>query len=112
MKNKKIIFIIIIVFIFLLTATYFQSPELLDRALYRVGIQEQVCFSENVISNLEGTKNIAAVGDIALTKNSLDTLQSLNSLDPEIILFLGDLSYTTADEWIEFTISLKKKKLL
>ena len=47
MKNKKVVFIIIIVFIILLTATYFQNPKLLDRALYRVGIQEQVCFSEN-----------------------------------------------------------------
>ena len=110
MKNKKVVFIIIIVFIILLTATYFQNPKLLDRALYRVGIQEQVCFSENIVSNLEGAKNIAAVGDIGLTKNSLDTLQSLNSVDPEIILFLGDLSYTTADEWIEFTNFLEKEK--
>ena len=110
MKNKKVVFIIIIVFIILLIATYFQNPKLLDRALYRVGIQEQVCFSENIVSNLEGAKNIAAVGDIALTKNSLDTLQSLNSVDPEIILFLGDLSYTTADEWIEFTNFLEKEK--
>ena len=110
MKNKKVVFIIIIVIIILLTATYFQNPKLLDRALYRVGIQEQVCFSENIVSNLEGAKNIAAVGDIALTKNSLDTLQSLNSADPEIILFLGDLSYTTADEWIEFTNFLEKEK--
>ena len=110
MKNKKVVFIIIIVFIILLTATYFQNPKLLDRALYRIGIQEQVCFSENIVSNLEGAKNIAAVGDIALTKNSLDTLQSLNSADPEIILFLGDLSYTTADEWIEFTNFLEKEK--
>ena len=110
MKNKKVIFIIIIVFIILLTATYFQNPKLLDRALYRVGIQEQVCFSENIVSNLEGAKNIAAVGDIGLVKNSLDTLQSLNSVDPEIILFLGDLSYGTADEWIEFTNFLEKEK--
>ncbi len=110
MKNKKVIFIIIIVFIFLLTVTYFQDPKLLDRALYRIGIQEQVCFSENIVSDLEGTKNIAAVGDIALTKNSAKTLQSLNSLDPEIILFLGDLSYTTANEWIEFTDFLEKEK--
>ena len=110
MKNKKVVFIIIIVFIFLLTATYFQNPKLLDRALYRVGIQEQVCFSENIVSNLEGAKNIAVVGDIGLTKNSLDTLQSLNSVDPEIILFLGDLSYGTADEWIEFTNFLEKEK--
>jgi len=58
MKNKKVVFIIIIVFIILLTATYFQNPKLLDRALYRVGIQEQVCFSENIVSNLEGAKNI------------------------------------------------------
>ena len=50
------------------------------------------------------------MGDIGLTKNSLDTLQSLNSVDPEIILFLGDLSYTTADEWIEFTNFLEKEK--
>ena len=50
------------------------------------------------------------MGDIGLTKNSLDTLQSLNSADPEIILFLGDLSYTTADEWIEFTNFLEKEK--
>ena len=110
MKNKKVVFIIITVFIILLIATYFQNPKLLDRALYRVGIQEQVCFSENIVSNLEGAKNIAAVGDIGLTKNSLDTLQSLNSADPEIILFLGDLSYTTADEWIEFTNFLEKEK--
>ena len=110
MKNKKVIFIIIIIFIFLLTVTYFQNPKLVDRALYRIGIQEQVCFSENIVSNLEGAKNIAAVGDIGLTKNSLETLQSLNSVDPEIILFLGDLSYTTADEWIEFTNFLEKEK--
>ena len=110
MKSKKVAFIIIIVFIFLLTVTYFQDPKLLDRALYRIGIQEQVCFSENIVSNLEGAKNIAAVGDIALTKNSLETLQSLNSIDPEIILFLGDLSYTTYNEWIEFTNFLEKEK--
>ena len=110
MKNKKVIFIIIIIFIFLLTVTYFQNPKLVDRALYRIGIQEQVCFSENIVSNLEGAKNIAAVGDIGLTKNSLETLQSLNSVDPEIILFLGDLSYGTADEWIEFTNFLEKEK--
>ena len=110
MKNKKVVCIIIIVFIFLLTATYFQNPKLLDRTLYRIGIQEQVCFSENIVSNLEGAKNIAAVGDIALTKNSLETLQSLNSIDPEIILFLGDLSYTTYNEWIEFTNFLEKEK--
>ena len=108
--KKKVVFIIIIVFIILLTATYFQNPKLLDRALYRVGIQEQVCFSENIVSDLEGAKNIAAVGDIALTKNSLETLQSLNSVDPEIILFLGDLSYTTANEWIEFTNFFEKEK--
>ena len=110
MKSKKVVCIIIIVFIFLLTVTYFQNPKLLDRTLYRIGIQEQVCFSENIVSNLEGAKNIAAVGDIALTKNSLETLQSLNSIDPEIILFLGDLSYTTANEWIEFTDFLEKEK--
>ena len=111
MKSKKVVCIIIIVFIFLLTVTYFQDPKLLDRALYRIGIQEQVCFSENIVSNLEGAKNIAAVGDIALTKNSLETLQSLNSIDPEIILFLGDLSYTTYNEWIEFTNFLEKEKI-
>ena len=110
MKSKKVVCIIIIVFIFLLTVTYFQNPKLLDRTLYRIGIQEQVCFSENIVSNLEGAKNIAAVGDIALTKNSLETLQSLNSIDPEIILFLGDLSYTTYNEWIEFTNFLEKEK--
>ena len=110
MKSKKVVCIIIIVFIFLLTVTYFQNPELLDRTLYKIGIQEQVCFSENIVSNLEGAKNIAAVGDIALTKNSLETLQSLNSIDPEIILFLGDLSYTTYNEWIEFTNFLEKEK--
>jgi len=110
MKNKKVVCIIIIILIFLVTITYFQNPKLLDRALYRIGIQEQVCFSENIVSDLEGAKNIAAVGDIALTKNSAKTLQSLNSVDPEIILFLGDLSYTTANEWIEFTDFLEKEK--
>ena len=62
MKNKKVVFIIIIVFIILLTATYFQNPKLLDRALYRVGIQEQVCFSENIVSNLEGSEKYCSGG--------------------------------------------------
>ena len=85
------------------TISYFQNPRLLDRAIYRIGIQEQICFPKDIKDDFSTATNIAAVGDIATNKNSLKTLKNLDSSNPEIILFLGDLSYGTADEWIEFT---------
>ena len=38
-------------------------------------------------------------------------MKNLDSSNPEIILFLGDLSYGTADEWIEFTKFLDQEKI-
>jgi len=46
--------------------------------------------------------NFAVVGDIGVTKNSLDTVRNLGTYDPEVVLLLGDLSYSSPDEFFYF----------
>lgn len=46
--------------------------------------------------------NFAAVGDISTNPDSKKTLDGINSNDPEIILFLGDLGYAKPADWFEF----------
>ena len=47
--------------------------------------------------------NFAAVGDVGTSADSLKTLRNIKDVNPEVILFAGDLSYTTAEEWFEMT---------
>ena len=47
--------------------------------------------------------NFAVVGDIGLTKNSLATVRNLVTYDPEVVLLLGDLSYSNPQEWFDFS---------
>jgi len=46
--------------------------------------------------------NFAVVGDIGLTKNSLDTVRNFANYDPEVVLLAGDLSYSFPQEWFYF----------
>lgn len=109
MKKKIIISLLIITSVIIIAALILDNPRLIDRGIYRLGLQEQVCISNN--TDFPNAPNITAVGDIGVTKDSLKTLQNIKMADPEIILFLGDLSYGTADEWIEFTKFLDQEKI-
>ena len=47
--------------------------------------------------------NFAIVGDVGVTKNSLDTVRNLANYDPEVVLLAGDLSYSFPQEWFYYT---------
>ena len=103
MKTKKKVGIIsIIIPLIIISGITLSEPQLVDRAFYRMGFQEQVCFpiideefqSDNVI-------NIAAVSDFGINENSITTLKNIQSNNPEVILFAGDLGQSTAEKWIE-----------
>ena len=54
--------------------------------------------------------NFAATGDFGCSKNTLDTVASIENKKPELVLPLGDLSYhSTADCWFDATSPLKGK---
>jgi hypothetical protein len=49
-----------------------------------------------------GNFNIAAVGDWGCTANTNDTIGNIENKDPELVLALGDLSYSNSpDCWLE-----------
>jgi len=55
--------------------------------------------------------NIAVVGDIGTTLNSARTLRNIALADPEVILFAGDLGYTSAEKWFDFSDFLGKERI-
>ena len=55
--------------------------------------------------------NFAAVGDVSVSKSGKNTLSSINSVDPELILIAGDLSYTTPEEWFDASDFLGKERI-
>jgi len=57
--------------------------------------------------------NFAATGDFGCSKNTLDTVASIENKKPELVLPLGDLSYhSTADCWFDATSPLKGKMMI
>ena len=50
-----------------------------------------------------GITNFVVVGDIGTTKHSFETLKNIESINPEVILFVGDLSYTLQQEWFDMS---------
>jgi len=54
--------------------------------------------------------NFALVGDVGTTPNSEKTLQNIELVDPEMIFFVGDLSYSTPEDWFEFADFLGVKR--
>ncbi len=113
MKTKKKIGIIsIIIPLIIISGITLSDPQLVDRAFYRMGFQEQVCFpiiDEEFQS--DNVTNIAAVGDFGINENSIKTLKNIQSSNPEVILITGDLGQSTAKEWIELSEFMDKNKI-
>ena len=111
-QKKKIVILIILVSLIILSITISSNPLLLDRGLYRIGIQEQVCFSDTTEDHhSQDGKNFVFVGDFGINKNSLNTLNNIKSVNPEIILFTGDLGQSTFEEWVELSDILKNENI-
>ena len=57
--------------------------------------------------------NFAAAGDFGCSTNTQNTIENMESKDPEIVLTLGDLSYhSTADCWFDMMSPVKDKLML
>ena len=113
MKTKqKVAIISIIISIIVISSITILNPQLIDRAFYRMGFQEQICFpiineefqSDNVI-------NIVAAGDFGINENSIKTLKNIQSSNPEVILMLGDLGQSTSKDWIELSEPMDRNKM-
>ena len=111
-KKKAVIATSIIISLIIISSVTISNPLLVDRAFYRMGFQEQICFpiidkefqSNNVL-------NIATAADFGINKNSIKTLANIQSSDPEIILLAGDLGQSTAERWIEYSKIIGKENV-
>ena len=111
-KKKAVIVTSIIISLIIISSVTISNPLLVDRAFYRMGFQEQICFpiidkefqSNNVL-------NIATAADFGINKNSIKTLANIQSSDPEIILLAGDLGQSTAERWIEYSKIIGKENV-
>ena len=107
MKTRKKIIVILVVISFLVVSLFFADSRLGERVLYRLGFQEQICFSNfDSSSELRYMKNIAIASDFGINQNSKNTLNNIQLAKPEIILFPGDLGQSNADEWKNLTRSM------
>ena len=110
--KKKAVIIMAVVSLIIISSLTISNPLLVDRTIYRMGFQEQIC--SQIIDEAfqsDNVANIAATGDFGITKNSIETLKNIQSSNPEVILITGDLSYSGAEEWIEFTEYVDKDKM-
>ena len=113
METKKVVIVIsIIISLIIISSIAISNPFLVDRAFYRMGFQEQICFpnSDDVFQS-DNVTNIAVAADFGVTKNSVKTLENIHSSNPEVVLIPGDLSYSTAEEWIEFAEFMGKTNI-
>ena len=113
METKKVVIVIFIIIpLIIISSIAISNPFLVDRAFYRMGFQEQICFpnSDDVFQS-DNVTNIAVAADFGVTKNSVKTLENIHSSNPEVVLIPGDLSYSTAEEWIEFTEFMGKTNI-
>ena len=100
--KKKAVLIAAVIISLIISSIAISNPLLVDRFFYRMGFQEQVCFpiiDEEFQS--DNVTNIAAVADFGINENSIKTLKNIQSSNPEVILFAGDLGQSTAEKWIE-----------
>ena len=100
--KKKAVLIAAVIISLIISSIAISNPLLVDRFFYRMGFQEQVCFpiiDEEFLS--DNVTNIAAVADFGINENSIKTLKNIQSSNPEVILFAGDLGQCTAEKWIE-----------
>ncbi|HKQ20424.1 MAG TPA: hypothetical protein VJS91_00165 [Nitrososphaeraceae archaeon] len=69
--------------------------------------------SGNGNKNGEENFNFAAAGDFGCSTNTQNTIENMQSKDPEIVLTLGDHSYhSTADCWFDMMSPVKDKLML
>ena len=111
-KKKAVIATSIIISLIIISSITISNPLLVDRAFYRMGFQEQICFpiiDEEFQSN--NVLNIATAADFGINKNSIKTLANIQSSDPEIILLAGDLGQSTAERWIESSKIIGKENV-
>jgi hypothetical protein len=63
--------------------------------------------------NGEENFNFAAAGDFGCSTNTKNTVENIQSKEPEIVLALGDLSYhSTADCWFDMMSPIKDKLMI
>ena len=111
-KKKVVIIVAIIILLIIISSIAFSNTLLIDRALYRIGFQEQICYlNSDEEFQTDNAINIAVAGDFGINENSLKTLKNIQSSNPEIILITGDLGQSTAKEWIEFSEFMEKNKI-
>ena len=113
MKTKqKVAIISIIISIIVISSITILNPQLVDRAFYRMGLQEQICFPViNEEFQSDNVTNIVAAGDFGINENSIKTLKNIQSSNPEVILMLGDLGQSTSKEWIELSELMDRNKM-
>ena len=113
MKTKqKVAIISIIILIIVISSITILNPQLIDRAFYRMGLQEQICFPViNEEFQSDNVTNIVAAGDFGINENSIKTLKNIQSSNPEVILMLGDLGQSTSKEWIELSEPMDRNKM-
>ena len=69
--------------------------------------------SGNGNENGEENFNFAAAGDFGCSTNTQNTIENMQSKDPEIVLTLGDHSYhSTADCWFDMMSPIKDKLMV
>ena len=110
-QKKKILILIILFSLLILSIIASSNPRLVDRALYRIGIQEQVCFSDPKVNQIQDEINFVFAGDFGINETSLNILNNIKSVKPEIIIFTGDLGQATYDEWAELSSVLKNENI-
>ena len=105
MKTKKVVIVIsIIISLVIISSITVSNPLLVDRAFYRMGFQEQICFvNYDDEFQSDNVTNIAAVGDFGINENSIKTLKNIQLNNPEIILIPGDIGQSTVKDWNELS---------
>jgi hypothetical protein len=69
--------------------------------------------SGNGNENGEENFNFAAAGDFGCSTNTQNTIENMQTKEPEIVLALGDLSYhSTADCWFDMMSPIKDKLMI
>ena len=67
-------------------------------------------YSEHYEINCVEDCNFTAVGDVDFHEESIKTLLNIKSEEAEAMLFVGDLGYTTPEDWFAYTSFLNKSK--
>ena len=64
MRSKIVVIITLVVITVIFSSIMIENPRLVDRGLYRLGFQEQVCVAETHDSDFKNITNIAIAGDL------------------------------------------------